>query len=88
MKIGRYLVFFLLLMSIVITFGNGGIVDNYILSKRLADLKEETKKIAAQNDDLKKQIVLLRENLNYIEKTARDELGMVKKGDIVYRWSE
>jgi cell division protein FtsB len=75
-------------MSIVITFGNGGIVDNYILSKRLADLKEETKKIAAQNDDLKKQIVLLRENLNYIEKTARDELGMVKKGDIVYRWSE
>jgi len=88
MKIGRYLVFFLLLMSIVITFGNGGIVDNYILSKRLADLKEETKKIAAQNDDLKKQIVLLRENLNYIEKTARDELGMVKRGDIVYRWSE
>lgn len=88
MKIGRYLVCFLILMAILITFGNGGIVDNYMMSKKLASLREETKNITLQNDELKKKIMLLRGNICYIEKIARDELGMVKKGDIVYRWSE
>jgi len=37
---------------------------------------------------IEKRIMLLRHNGQYIEKIARDELGMVKKGDIVYRWSE
>jgi len=76
------------MMTMLITFGNGGIIDNYLMSKKLAHLKEETKDIMAQNDDLKKRIMLLRHNGQYIEKIARDELGMVKKGDIVYRWSE
>ena len=37
---------------------------------------------------LKKRILLLRNDVNYIEAIARNELGMVKKGDIVYRWSK
>jgi cell division protein FtsB len=88
MKIGRYLVCFLIFMAILITFGNGGVVDNYIMSKKLAALREETRNIAVQNTELKKKIILLRNNICYVEKIARDELGMVKKGDIVYRWSE
>jgi len=88
MKIGRYLVCFLILMAILITFGNGGIVDNYIMSRKLAALREETRNIAVQNSELKKKIILLRNNIYYVEKIARDELGMVKKGDIVYRWSD
>ncbi|HON58814.1 MAG TPA: septum formation initiator family protein [Smithella sp.] len=75
-------------MAILITFGNGGIVDNYIMSRKLAALREETRNIAVQNSELKKKIILLRNNIYYVEKIARDELGMVKKGDIVYRWSD
>ena len=41
MKIGRYLIFFLLLMALLITFGNRGFVDNYLMSKRLAQLKSQ-----------------------------------------------
>jgi len=82
------LVCFLILMAILITFGNGGIVDNYIMSRKLAALREETRNIAVQNSELKKKIILLRNNIYYVEKIARDELGMVKKGDIVYRWSD
>jgi cell division protein FtsB len=37
---------------------------------------------------LKKKIILLRNDINYIEMTARNELGMVKQGDIVYRWAK
>jgi len=41
--------------------------------------------LAAKNDALKKEILLLRSDPRYIEKVARDELGMVKPTDRVYR---
>jgi cell division protein FtsB len=85
MKIGRYLVVFLLLMALLITFGNRGLVDNYLVSKRLAQLKSQSNEITTENNDLKKKILLLRNDLTYIEALARNELGMVKEGDIVYR---
>jgi cell division protein FtsB len=88
MKIGRYLVFFLLLMALLITFGNRGFVDNYLMSKRLAQLKSQNIKITAENNELTKKIILLRNDISYIEMIARNELGMVRKGDIVYRWAK
>jgi cell division protein FtsB len=88
MKIGRYLIVFLLLMALLITFGNGGVVDNYLMSKRLTQLKSQTNEITIENNELKKRILLLRNDVNYIEAIARNELGMVKKGDIVYRWAK
>ena len=87
MKVGRYLVVFLFLMALLITFGNRGLVDNYLMSKRLVQLKLVNNGVAAENSELKKKIVLLRNDLTYIESLARNELGMVKKGDIVYRLS-
>ena len=88
MKVGRYLVVFLFLMALLITFGNRGLVDNYLMSKRLVQLKLLNSGVAAENNELKKKIVLLRNDLVYIESLARNELGMVKKGDIVYRLSK
>jgi cell division protein FtsB len=85
MKIGRYLVVFLLLMALLITFGNRGLVDNYLVSKRLAQLKSQSNETSTENNDLKRKILLLRNDLTYIEALARSELGMVKEGDIVYR---
>lgn len=85
MKVGRYLVVFLFLMALLITFGNRGLVDNYLMSKRLVQLKLLNGGVTAENNELKKKIVLLRRDLGYIESLARNELGMVKKGDIVYR---
>jgi cell division protein FtsB len=85
MKIGRYLIVFLFLMALLITFGNRGIVDNYLMSKRQAQLKFQNVMIAEENDELKRKILLLRSDLTYIESIARNELGMVKKGDVVYR---
>jgi cell division protein FtsB len=88
MKIGRYLVVFLIFMALLITFGNRGIVDNYLMSKRLAQLKLQNSMIVVESDELKRKILLLRSDLTYIESIARNELGMVKKGDVVYRLSK
>ena len=88
MRMGRYLVIFLLLMTLLITFGNRGFVDNYLMSKRLAQLKSQNNEIITENNELKKKILLLRNDFNYIETVARNELGMVRKGDVVYRWAK
>jgi cell division protein FtsB len=75
-------------MSLLITFGNRGVVDNYLMNKRLAKLQTHNSEITAENNELKKKITLLRNDIHYIEMIARNELGMVKKGDIVYRWAK
>ena len=41
-----------------------------------------------KNDALKKEILLLRNDMRYVEKVARDELGMVRRNDRVYRHVE
>lgn len=85
MKIGRYLIAFLMVMALLITFGNRGLVDSYLMSKKLSELKAQNNENAAENNELKKKIALLRDNNGYLEYIARSELGMVKEGDIVYR---
>lgn len=85
MKIGRYLVAFLFLMTLLIAFGNRGVVDNYFMGKRLSQIRAENNDLATQNKELAKKIILLRSDPTYIESIARNELGMVKKGDVVYR---
>jgi len=85
MKIGRYLVVVLIVMVLLIAFGKRGVVDNYLMGKQIAQLKLQNSIIAAESDELKMKILLLRGDLTYIESIARNELGMVKKGDVVYR---
>ena len=88
MKLGRYLILFVLLMGCLITFGNRGLIDNYLMTQKLMALKKSNHEITLENIVLKKNILLLRDNMSYIEMTARNELGMVKKGELVYRQAQ
>jgi cell division protein FtsB len=88
MKIGRYVIVFVFLMSMLITFGKRGLIDNYAMKERLMALKKTNNDIALENRELSKKAVLLRSDLQYIEMVARNEIGMVRKGDLVYRYSK
>ena len=88
MKVGRYLAVFTAFMGLLIVFGNRGLVDNYKMLKRLDDIKKKNQELTVENDEIKRKIILLRSNLPYIETIARNELGMVRKGDIVYRFAK
>lgn len=88
MKVGKFLLLFLVLMGSVILFGSRGVLDNYRLNQKLLDLQKGNEEIVAKNDALKKEILLLRNDMRYIERVARDELGMVKQNDRVYRHVE
>ncbi len=88
MRIGRYLLLIILFVGFFIVFGNRGLMDNQRLKQKLSDLKAENSRFEAINSSLKREAVLLREDPRYIESVARNELGMVKKGDLLYRLME
>ncbi len=88
MKVGRYIIAFVLFMMALIVFGDRGLIDNYRLNQKMTDLKKINHGMTLENIALKKTITLLRDNLSYVEMVARSELGMVKKGDLVYRAPE
>jgi cell division protein FtsB len=52
------------------------------------ELSTTNEQMLKENNKLKQEILLLRKDPKYIERLARDELGMVKKGDIIYRMSD
>ena len=88
MKIGRYLIVFVFLMSMLITFGKRGLIDNYTMKERLTALKKTNNEMTIENKELKKKVTLLKDDLQYIEMIARNEIGMVRAGDLIYRYSK
>jgi cell division protein FtsB len=88
MRIGRYLVLIILFVGFFIIFGNRGLLDNQRLKDKLSELRAENSRFEAVNHSLKREVVLMREDLRYIESVARNELGMVKRGDSIYRFMD
>ncbi len=87
MKVGRYVVALVIVIGAFIAFGKRGLLDNYLVTQKLTSLREVNYSLAVDNAKLRKRITLLKEDLPYIEAVARNELGMVKKGDVVYRFA-
>jgi len=78
----------LLVMGFLILFGKKGLIDNYKMQQMVKELSTINEQMLKDNNKLKQEILLLRKDPKYIERLARDELGMVKKGDIIYRMSD
>ena len=88
MKVGRYLVLIILFVGFFIVFENRGLLDNQRLKEKLTELRAETSRLETANKGLKREVVLLRDDLRYIEAVARNELGMLKRGDLIYRFMD
>lgn len=75
-------------VGLLITFGNRGLRDSYLMQQRLHELQRTNQDVVQDNLSLKKEIGLLQSNMSYIEMIARNDLGMVKQGDVVFRISK
>jgi cell division protein FtsB len=87
-KIGRYTLIILLILGYLILFGKSGIVDNYRLGNKLSSLRAGNEELVREIESLRAEVLLLRKDPKYIEGLARQELGMVKRGDLIYRYSD
>jgi cell division protein FtsB/cell division protein DivIC len=76
----------LLILGSLTFFGEKGIFNLLRLRKEVARIKERNLKLEEENQKLKEEVKRLQSDKRYIEEVARKELGMVKEGEIIYRF--
>ena len=75
-----------LLTGLLVTFGDRGLIDNFRMKERLTSLRRANNDLARENGDLKRAISLLQDDLSAVEMVAKSELGMVKRGTVVFQF--
>ena len=69
-------------------FGDKGLLKVYRLRRELKEIQRANMELQQENERLRGEINNLRTNKKYIEELARRELGLVKKGEIVYQFDQ
>lgn len=60
----------------------------YALHTENEKIKIETKELVIKNEELRRKINFIEKDKKYVEKIIREELGMIKKGEKVYRFND
>ena len=61
------------------------VIEQKKLNKQIANLESEIEKARESNEKLTKEIYSLKNDLLYIEKLARKELGLIRSGEVIYK---
>lgn len=90
MKKRHFLVLLLIIAGILgyTIFGETGLIHLARLKQELKEMRQENARLRQENEKLRAQAQALSSDLKYIEKIAREELGMVKKDEQVYQFKE
>jgi len=79
------LVMLFLFLQYRLWFESGGILDMIRLKKHLSEEVQKNEQLKKSNDILMRQVIDLQNNQDAIESRARQELGMIKKGETFYQ---
>ena len=85
-KFFRYLALILLIIFLIslirdIFFGQFSFQENEKLETLIDKKEDELIKISEENETLKDEIKLLKNNDEYVEHVARENLGLIKEGE-------
>ncbi len=81
------LVAFIVSLSLVTVFGERGVVHLWRLWQEKRMLDEKNFLLQKENETLRERIYRLRHDDLYLEKIAREDLGLVRPGEIIYRFA-
>jgi len=87
----KYLLFLGLFISgmlLFALFGSRGLMQIYKLKEERDRIQASNARLQEDNRKLGEQINRLRNDKDEVEKIAREERGMVKKGEIVYQFEK
>lgn len=75
---------FILFILLYTCFGERGLIRVLVLKKELKEIENYNQNLRAENVALKDPINLLKNDKKYIERIAREELDLVKTGELIY----
>ncbi len=73
-------------LTISLLFGDNGLIRYLELTRTKANLEKQLVEINAQNEQIKTQIKLFREDSFYREKFAREEFGLAKPDEYIFQY--
>jgi cell division protein FtsB len=85
----KYLLFvvgFVSTMFLFTIFGGRGLIQIYHLKEEKERIKIVNARLREENQKLAEQIKRMKHSKEEVEKIAREELGLVKKGEVVYQF--
>ncbi len=75
----------LVLFVIAAVYGDHGLIHLLRMQSEQRELEHTAFDLQQQNERLRERIRRLQSDDHYIEKLARERLGLVRKGEIMYR---
>ena len=85
--IGSILILFIVI-AIIILSGDQGIFTMYKTYRRMQGMQQELRQSQETIDSLNAEIIRLQNDTDFIEKIAREKLGMAKKNEKMYKFIE
>ena len=86
---------FLILLPILIIFasaaaffGRGGFLHLYHLYQEKKEIEATNAMLRAKRDNLVKELKALKSDKRYLERIARQELGLIREGEVVYQFKD
>lgn len=86
LKISLFTFLFLGVIALWLGFGERGFFHLYQMEKERRAHIERIQMLEHENQELLEEINRLREDRDYIESLGRRELGLVKEGEVLYRF--
>ena len=78
----------LLLLQYRLWFAEGGLAEANRLGVRLENAEAENAELSARNEALTNEVIALQGGNEAVEKNARENLGLIKEGEIYYQFVE
>jgi cell division protein FtsB len=86
----RHLLYFLggliLLLAVVTVVGERGAIHLWRLRGEKNSIDEQNYRLQKENEALRQRVSRIRNDNHYLEKLAREELNLVRPGELIYRF--
>jgi cell division protein FtsB len=73
------------LIVYIFLFGDYGAYRIWKQKREITHLERTIHALYLKQEDLKREVELLQNDLEYIEKIAREDYGMIKEGELLYK---
>lgn len=78
----------LLYLSASFIFGEMGLLKYYLMKEQYSGLTEDIERLKRDNVRLRREVYSLKYDAAYLERIARDKLGLARPGEMVYYYDE
>lgn len=72
--------------AFLLTFGDKGVMKLLEVDRTHRQLKKEIEHLEEQNKKMRQKVQALKTDPDTIESIAREELGLAKKGELIYQF--